>query len=112
MSRTNSTTKQKSIELPNTIYPPSQPCKRVITAARSAHDRCLSDAAKVGDTFEAIAREWMEHKRGKWTPYYAEQVERYLQLNVFPDIGSLSIEKVTTAHLFDLLRCVKRRGAP
>ena len=70
-------------------------------------------AAKVaiGNTFEAIAREWHENWKDARSPYYAEQILRRLEADVFPAIGRRPIAELEPPELLDMLRKVEKRGA-
>lgn len=68
-------------------------------------------AAEARNTFEAVAREWMEKHRARWSAYYARQVERFLEGDVFPRVGALPIRKVSAAQLLAIVRGVEERGA-
>jgi integrase len=63
------------------------------------------------NTFEAVAREWMEHNREHWSAHYAKQVEDYLVRDVFPKIGAFPIRMVKAAHILERIRAVEKRGA-
>ena len=79
-----------------------------------AHDRQaarLVTHAANANTFEAVAREWMGKKKTAWTPYYARQVEQFLEADVFPYVGTLPIRNVTAAHLLAIVRRIEERGA-
>jgi integrase len=79
-----------------------------------AYNRQAQRAAQVAEnanTFEAVAREWIEKKKLGWSAYYLRQVECFLDADVFPYIGSLPIRNVTAAHLLEILRRVEGRGA-
>ncbi len=79
-----------------------------------AHNRQAQQAAQVAEnanTFEAVAREWTEKKKPGWSAYYIRQVERFLDADVFPYIGTLPIRNITAAHLLEILRRVEGRGA-
>ena len=79
-----------------------------------AHDRQTDRLATVNanaNTFEAVAREWIGKKKSNWTPYYARQVERFMELDLFPSIGKLPIRSVTAAHLLAIVKRVEERGA-
>jgi integrase len=69
-------------------------------------------AAKVavGNTFEAVAREWHENWKGGRTPYYAGQILRRLEADAFPTIGRRAIAELEPAELLDMLRKVEKRG--
>lgn len=70
---------------------------------RQSHER--------SNTFEAVAREWLERKKEKWTPYSYKQAVSALEQNAFPKIGKLPIRKVTAAHLLQILQDMEKRGA-
>lgn len=79
-----------------------------------AHNRSAAKASQVAgnaNTFEAIAREWIEQKKSKWAPYYLHQVERFMATDVYPYIGSLPIRSVTAAHLLEIVKRAEKRGA-
>lgn len=63
------------------------------------------------NTFEAVAREWIDQKHPHWTPYYSRQVIRFLEADAFPYIGPLPIRSVTAAHLLEIVKRIERRGA-
>jgi hypothetical protein len=55
--------------------------KLVKQGIHPAHNRQAQQAAQVAEnanTFEAVAREWIDKKKPGWTPYYLRQVERFL----------------------------------
>lgn len=78
------------------------------------HERNTSKAAQITDnanTFKAVALEWIEQRKAKWTPYYFRQIDRFLNADVFPHIGSLPIRQVTSADLLSIIKRVEKRGA-
>jgi integrase len=62
------------------------------------------------NTFEAVGREWHENWKCARTPYYAAQILRRLEADVFPVIGKRPIAELDTAELLDMLRRVEKRG--
>lgn len=70
---------------------------------RQSHERA--------NTFEAIAREWLEWKKGKWSTYSHKQATNCIEQNAFPKIGKLPLRKVTAAHLLHILQAMEERGA-
>jgi hypothetical protein len=71
----------------------------------------LAEARAMRAEARAVAREWMAKKNAGWTPYYAHQVQRVLEADVFPYVGALPIRNVTAAHLLAIVRRVEERGA-
>jgi integrase len=70
---------------------------------RQSHER--------SNTFEAVAQEWLERKKGKWSEYSHKQATSCLKQNAFPKLGRLPIRKVTAAHLLEILQAMEKRGA-
>ncbi len=71
----------------------------------------LATHADNANTFEAVAREWIGKKKAHWTPYYARQVSRFLEVDMFPSIGKLPLRSVTAAHILAIIKRVEERGA-
>ena len=46
-----------------------------------------------------------------WTSYYLRQVQRFLELDVFPHVGKLPIRSVKAAHLLEIIRRIEGRDA-
>lgn len=63
------------------------------------------------NTFEGVAREWLENQRESWTKKYAGHVETRLENDVFPELGARPIADIETLEVLDVLRKVERRGA-
>ena len=85
--------------------------KQGIHPSHDRRERIAQQVAENANTFEAIAREWIDSKRAKWSPYYCSQVERAFRADVFPHIGALPIRSVTAQHLLETLKRVEKRGA-
>lgn len=63
------------------------------------------------NTFEAIAREWHEHKKSEWSEVNTKTVLDRLERDVFPEIGKYPIKIITHKMILDLANSVKQRGA-
>jgi integrase len=99
-----------------------------LAEAREARDNARRDLAKGVDptqakkaakaaaaiaavnTFEAIALEWFEKQKPKWTPAYADKIEARLRRNIFPLIGARQIAEITAPELLTSLRKIEVRG--
>jgi integrase len=64
------------------------------------------------DTFEAISKEWIEKRKAGWSDYYIGQIERSFLVDVYPHIGKLSVKKINSLQILNLLQLVEKRGAP
>ena len=63
------------------------------------------------NTFEALAREWVEQKRNAWTTGHAARVLESLEADVFPALGFRPITDISAPELHTVLRKVEARGA-
>ncbi|MGH1456039.1 MAG: tyrosine-type recombinase/integrase [Alphaproteobacteria bacterium] len=63
------------------------------------------------NTFEIIARDWLEYKKTEWSEVNYSTVKRRLEQDVFPVIGYVPIKSVTHQMLIDLSKTVQERGA-
>jgi integrase len=77
--------------------------------AREAEERQQQGLPPV-DSFEAVAREWFEVKRGGWAKGYADKIIARLAADVFPYVGSEPVGGVTPIQLLEVLRRVEARG--
>ncbi len=63
------------------------------------------------NTFEAIAREWWDAKRGGWSERHASAVNNRLERELFPNLGNRPIAEIEAPELLDVIRAVEKRGA-
>lgn len=68
-------------------------------------------AIQTANSFESVAREWLENRKEKWTPKHAKQVLMRLENDVFPKIGHRPIAEVTASELLTVGRAIEARGA-
>lgn len=66
---------------------------------------------KAGNTFEAVAKEWFENEKPKWTPDHAARLWRRLDANIIPILGDRPISEIKPLELLEALRKVEKRGA-
>lgn len=64
-----------------------------------------------GDTFEEVAREWLDKQLAMWSSVHAERVTRQLDRDLIPFIGDRKIDGIAPAELLAVLRKVEQRGA-
>lgn len=63
------------------------------------------------NTFQKIAREWIEMKAKKWAPRHTERVTRSLEHDVFPRIGNIPVNEIDTVILRTAIDPILNRGA-
>jgi hypothetical protein len=78
----------------------------------SVAKKATKRAAKLANenTFEALAREWLENRRKRLTPRYLALLLARLEADVFPQIGSRPVTNIDAPELLEMLRRVERRG--
>ena len=84
--------------------PPIDPMERKATNKRTA-------IRESENSFEAVALEWFENNKEKWSEKYAQKIIRILEMNVFPHIGSRPISQIKPPDLLDVLRKMEDRKA-
>ncbi|MFO1220317.1 MAG: tyrosine-type recombinase/integrase [Burkholderiaceae bacterium] len=63
------------------------------------------------NTFEAVARDWLTHQAGAWTPAHAGRVQSTLEADVFPHIGRRPMAQIKPREVIDAVKAIEARGA-
>lgn len=63
------------------------------------------------NTFEAVAREWHENHKERWSEGYALKIMRCLENNIFPEMGNRPIAQITPPEILVCLRKIEKRKA-
>lgn len=79
------------------------------STAKQEARRDAANAAK--NSFEAVAREWVEKYSGDWSASYKSHILHRLEDMVFPAIGKRPIKSITAPELLTALRKIESRGA-
>ena len=67
---------------------------------------------KVENTFKAVALEWYDQNKGRWSEKYARKIIMSLEKKVFPFIGTRPIADITPVELLnEVLRKIEKRGS-
>jgi integrase len=82
-----------------------------IHPAQHKKARRTQAAIEASNTFEGIARTWMEETAPHWSPRYLENVEAYMGKEVFPRIGHMPIKAIKASDVLAILRTMGDRGA-
>lgn len=72
-------------------------------AARRKEERRLAKF-NVDNSFRAVANEWFDIARKKWSPDYAQKLWRRLEIHIMPALGSRPIAEISTLELLEALR--------
>ncbi len=70
-------------------------------------------AAKLmqANVFEAVALEFLEKQRARWTEKHIKGMTSRLEANVFPQIGDRPVSEIEAPELLDVFREIEDRGA-
>ena len=79
------------------------------TDARERIEKEIQTAS--ANTFESVAREWIDSQKHKWVAPYLQKVERALDKHVYPEIGKLPIKEVKPAHVKPIIEGIAKGGA-
>lgn len=69
-----------------------------------------AEKANQSNTFEAIAREWFEGRKGDWAVSHAERIWSRLERFIFPYLGDRPIDGITAPDVLTVLRRIEERG--
>lgn len=73
--------------------------------------RAARQRARIGESFEEVARAWHKAKLAKLSPRYAQEVLRRLEANAFPLLGPRPIAEITPPDVLEAIRRIEKRGA-
>lgn len=78
----------------------------------SAHKQLKQKEAdfRAHNTFEAVAREWHQHKSLRWSPRYSANTLRRLELHIFPLIGKRPIEEIKPLEILEVAQLQEKKG--
>ena len=62
-------------------------------------------------TFETVAHEWLALKKHEWSEDHTHDVQRSLELDVFPELGQLPITDIDSPLLLKCLERIQKRNA-
>ncbi len=63
------------------------------------------------NNFEAIAREWHENFKPRWTESHAIKIMRLLERDIFPWLGPLPINTIKPPEILPIIRRIEKRGS-
>lgn len=67
--------------------------------------------AETDNTLKAVATEWHEKLKSKWSANHADRKWHYLEKDVFPTFGNTPINNISPRELLTLLEKIQARGA-
>jgi hypothetical protein len=82
-----------------------------IDPAETERAKKINKATAAANTFEKLAREWHGNRLSTWRESTARDTLRRLEIDIFPEIGTMPIAAVTHQHMIAALRKIENRGA-
>lgn len=64
-----------------------------------------------GNTFRAVAADWIEANKNQWLKSHKERVQRSLDRDILPALGDRPIADITAAEVLSVVRKVEKRDA-
>jgi integrase len=66
--------------------------------------------AKGANTFETVAREWLEHRRHEWIPDHYKRIKDRLERHALPTLRHRPIAEITAPELLEVFRVIEKAG--
>lgn len=82
-----------------------------IDPGQEKKERARANAEASANTFEKLAREWHANKLPTWSAATARDTIRRLEIDIFPQIGSMPIGAIKHQNMIAALRKIEGRGA-
>ncbi len=71
----------------------------------------LTATAAASNTFELLAREWWETKRGEWAREHAGRVWDWIERDLLPALGARPLPDIEPMDVLAAIKKIERRGA-
>jgi len=82
-----------------------------IDPSQAKKDKKHQLGVETENTFEIIAREWLDNRKEGWTARHARYTLKRLEADIFPTLGSKPINKITAHELLFTIKEVEKRDA-
>lgn len=79
--------------------------KQEAIAAREAEKKMVENS------FEAVAADWHQHQKDRWTPDHAEAVLKSLERYAFEPLGGVQIDQITPPMVLEVIRAIEAKGS-
>jgi len=74
-------------------------------------DKALAENGIVTDSFEAVAYDWIEQNKERWSSGHAKDVLNTLKNDAFPKLGAFRIDTITPPQILEVVRSIEARGS-
>ena len=79
------------------------------SAERQAQRAAAADRST--NTFEALAREWIDRHGAQWAASHRDRLVRRLERDAFPWLGAKPVDEISPPELLEVARRIEARGA-
>jgi len=84
--------------------------KKLLSAGKDPSVEKKTTKLQQQNTFELVAREWLDKQAPAWSPRHVDGTLKRLELHIFPAIGSRPIADISAQELLLMLRKMEARG--
>lgn len=63
------------------------------------------------NSFQVIANEWFTKQKKVWVDSHIKDVKRRLEQNLYPKLGKLPVNQITSIQVLEAVRVIEKRGA-
>lgn len=63
------------------------------------------------NTFEAVARDWLQHQAGRWESVTADRVKASIEADIFPALGARPMVSIKPGEVMVAVKKIEARGA-
>ena len=103
--------RDKAAEVKRLIKEGIDPSAQKKAVKEEAREKERIETEKRAKRFQTVANEYIEHYRGQRAENYWPKVERAFERDVFPFIGHLPINEITTEQIIDIAKRIEARGS-
>jgi len=80
------------------------------TKRQEAKAEVQAHSARAGNTFEVVARRWVENQSRRWSQGHTEKALGRLEMHLFPVLGGKLIDEITPSALLGILQSLEAEG--
>ena len=82
-----------------------------VNPSTSRRQARIERAVASGNTFRAVAAEWVEANKNQWIPTHVVRVQSSLDRDILPSLGDRPIADISAAEVLAVIRRVEKRDA-
>jgi integrase len=103
--------REKAQEARKLIAQRIDPAQKRKADKEEARAKEIEEQTRQANSFQQIAKDYIEHYRHQKAPSYWPKVERAFERDVFPLIGHLPIDEISTEQIITIAKGIEARGS-